>query len=120
MHELSIALELIDAATELARKHQLAPVNIRLRLGAMSGVIKEALVGAYEMAREGTELAGCGLIVEELPLFVFCEKCGGERLADSIQRVCCSVCGSPGRLCGGREIEIVGLEVNDDSANTTG
>jgi hydrogenase nickel incorporation protein HypA/HybF len=57
MHELSIALSIIDAACEEAERHAGARVvAVHLKLGPLSGVVKEALVSAYELAREGSPL----------------------------------------------------------------
>jgi len=45
---------------------------IHLRLGPLAGVVKEALLSAYGLAREGTLLAAAELVVEEVPLVGYC------------------------------------------------
>src|SRR6185369_14537968 len=69
MHELSIAISLIEAAQDEAEKHKArAVVAVHLRLGAMSGVVKEALLFSYGVAAQGTPLEGSTLIIEEVPV----------------------------------------------------
>jgi len=65
VHELSIAVSLIEAVEEEAAKHKGTVEAVHLRLGAMSGVVKDALCFGFEVAREGTCLAAARLIVEE-------------------------------------------------------
>ena len=68
MHELSIAVSLVEAAEEEAEKHGARGVSaVHLKLGALSGVAKEALLFSYEMATEGTALAGSRLEIEDAP-----------------------------------------------------
>ena len=80
MHELSICMSLLDVAEEeVERRGNPQLEAIHLRLGPLSGVVKEALLSAYELARETTPFASSRLIIEEVPIVVFCSKCGAER-----------------------------------------
>ena len=111
MHELSIALSILDVAEEEAERHGGRVVAVRLRLGALSGVVKEALVSAYDLAREGTPLAQAELVVEEVPLAAYCPACAAERTLAS-QELCCPACGGPtAEVVTGRELEVVALEI---------
>jgi hydrogenase nickel incorporation protein HypA/HybF len=111
MHELSIALSIVDAAAEEAARHDGRVVAVRLRLGPLSGVVPEALRSAYELAREGSPLAGSELVVEEVPVVVYCEACAAERPATP-QRLACGECGAPApRVVRGRELEVFALEI---------
>ena len=40
-------------------------------------MVKEALLSSYEMASEGTPLAGSRLVFEEVPVVVFCPALPG-------------------------------------------
>jgi hydrogenase nickel incorporation protein HypA/HybF len=67
MHELSIALSMIEMATEEVDRRGGGRVTaLYLKLGSLSGVVKEALTFSYEIACQGTPLEGSRLIVEEL------------------------------------------------------
>src|SRR5690242_18465555 len=57
MHELSIAMSIVDMAQEEAERHGSAQViAVHLRLGKLSGVVREALLSSYEMACAATAL----------------------------------------------------------------
>jgi hydrogenase nickel incorporation protein HypA/HybF len=113
MHELSVALSILDVAAEEAERHGSARVvAIRLRLGPLSGVVKDALLSAYELAREGSPLADAQLLVEEVPVVAYCPACAAERPVVSIQELCCAACTTPTpEVVRGRELEIVALEL---------
>jgi len=85
---------------------------VHLKLGTLSGVMKEALQSAYEMACYDTPLQGSRLIVEEVPVVVFCPTCQRQRLLSSIQLFCCPECGTPtSEVVQGKELEVVALEI---------
>ena len=112
MHELSIALSIVEMAEEEARRRGVQINAVHLRLGALSGVVKEALLFSYDLACEGTRLEGSHLIIDEVPTVVYCPVCEAERQLDSIQRFCCSVCDTPTpEVMQGKELEVVALEI---------
>jgi hydrogenase nickel incorporation protein HypA/HybF len=113
MHELSIALSILDVAAEEAERHGGGRVvAIHLRLGPFSGVAADALRSAYDLAREGTDLAKADLVIEETSLRAYCPSCAAECEPPSTQQLCCPVCGGPtSRLVHGQELEIVALEI---------
>jgi hydrogenase nickel incorporation protein HypA/HybF len=66
MHELSIALSIVDMAAEEAEHRGATQVDaVHLRLGRMSGVVAKALLASYDLACESTMLAGSRLLIEE-------------------------------------------------------
>ena len=76
MHELSIAMSIVEMAEEEAEQRGGVQVSaVHLKLGALSGVVKEALLSSYEMACEDTPLKGSRLVIEEVPVVVFCPSC---------------------------------------------
>jgi hydrogenase nickel incorporation protein HypA/HybF len=112
MHELSIAMSIVEMAQEEAQTRGVQVSAIHLKLGAMSGVVKEALLSCYELACEGTPLAGSRLVVDEVPVLVFCPECRQPRPLSSIQLFACSECGEPTPdILQGKELEVVALEI---------
>jgi hydrogenase nickel incorporation protein HypA/HybF len=113
MHELSIALSILDLAEEEAERRGGARVlGIHLKLGPLSGVVKEALLSAFEIARESSPLAEAQLVIEETPVLVHCPTCEATRAAASPRQLCCAECGAPTcQLVSGRELEVVALEI---------
>lgn len=114
MHELSIALSIVDVVEEESATRGGVRVSaVHLRLGALSGVVREALVSSYNLACEGTPLQGSHLVIEEHPVVVYCQTCGERRRLPSIQRFCCPVCGAAGEVVQGREIEVTAFEIEE-------
>jgi hydrogenase nickel incorporation protein HypA/HybF len=112
MHELSIALSILDLAAEEAERRGGRVAAVHLKLGPLSGVVEEALRSAYDLAREGTPLAGAELVVAGAPLTAWCPACAAERTLASPQALCCPACGAPTpEVLRGRELEVVALEI---------
>jgi hydrogenase nickel incorporation protein HypA/HybF len=119
MHELSIAMSIVEMAQEEAERRGGVQISaVHLKLGILSGVVKEALLSSYEMACEGTVLQGSRLVVEEIAVIVFCPRCQMPRAPSSIQLFCCAECGTPtSEIVQGKEIEVVALEMEEWAHN---
>lgn len=115
MHELSIALSILEGVAEEVERRGGPHVHaIHLRLGPLSGVVKEALTFSFDLACEGTPFMGSLLLIDDVPVVVFCSTCQAERNLDSIQHFYCPVCNAPTpEVVHGKELEIVGLEVDE-------
>jgi hydrogenase nickel incorporation protein HypA/HybF len=115
MHELSIAMSIIEMAEEEAGKRGGARVNaVHLKLGLLAGVVKDALLSSYELACEGTDLQGSRLVIEEILVEVYCPKCLAPRTLPSVQWFACPECKSPvSEVLHGRELQVVALELEE-------
>ena len=115
MHELSIALSMIEMATEEAERRGGAKVNaLHVKLGPLSGVVKDALLFSYEVASNGTILEGSQLVIEDVPVVIYCSECQAEQRLESIQRFWCPVCGTlSSEVVRGRELEFVAMEIEE-------
>jgi hydrogenase nickel incorporation protein HypA/HybF len=113
MHELSIAMSMIEMATEEAARHGVDHVSaLYLKLGPLSGVVKDALLFSYEVASQGTPLEGSRLVIEEVPVIVYCPECREEKAIESIQHFCCPACGTlTPQVVQGKELLVVALEL---------
>lgn len=114
MHELSIAVGIVEMAEQEARRRGGTHVSaVHLKIGLLSGVVKEALRFSYVVSCEGTMLQGSELVIEEAPVVVYCEKCEAERSLSSIQAFFCPVCSMPApKVICGQELELVAMEIN--------
>jgi hydrogenase nickel incorporation protein HypA/HybF len=117
VHELSIAVSLVEMACEKAKG--LGDVRVEalhLRLGALSGVVRDALEFSFDVAAEGTEIAGARLLITEVPLTVLCPTCAAERELAGFPLVC-PTCDTPTpQIVAGRDLELTALEVIDHAA----
>lgn len=116
MHELSIAMSIIEGASQEALSRGGAQVHaVHLQLGALSGVVKDALLFSYELACQGTMLEGSQLVIEELPVVAYCPNCEVEKTLDSIQRFCCPTCGTlTPEVLSGKQLELVAIEITEN------
>ena len=87
MHELAIVEGVIDTVTE--RLPEAKITCVRLEIGALSGVVPDALRFSFELATEGTNLQGADLEIAEIPGRARCRACGAEFAP-----------GGPALLCG--------------------
>ena len=112
MHELSIAMSIVDMAQEEAERRNVQVDAVHLDLGALSGVVKEALLFSYGVACDGTLLEGSRLVVTDVPIEVFCPVCKVPRTLKSMQWFCCPECGAATpEILHGKELVITALEL---------
>ncbi|MGE0704354.1 MAG: hydrogenase maturation nickel metallochaperone HypA [Vicinamibacterales bacterium] len=114
MHELSIAMSIVDMAIDEASRRGAERVDaVHMKIGRLSGVVPRALQSSFELACEHTPLEGSALVIEDVPVSVLCGACGVEREVESIQHMACSVCGTPSAdIVRGREIVVSALELS--------
>ena len=113
MHELSIMESAVNQALEHARQAGAKRVvGLRLRIGALSGVVPEALQFAFEAVTTGTPAEGATLTIDAVPAIFWCGRCRREfEPADLFSD--CPDCHSPsGELRAGRELELASLEID--------
>jgi len=107
-------MSIVELAEEEADRRGVQIEAVHLKLGALAGIVKEALLSCYEMACENTPLAGSRLVIEEVPVIIFCPGCQAQRTLSSIQLFCCAKCGTPtSEIVQGKELEVVALEIKE-------
>jgi hydrogenase nickel incorporation protein HypA/HybF len=113
MHELSIALSIVEGAEEEAARCGAGGVSaVHLRLGMLAGVVKEALLFAYEQACAGTMLEGSRLVIEDVPVLIDCPGCNDVRPPHSLWRLECATCDTPAAaIAQGKDLQIFAMEV---------
>jgi hydrogenase nickel incorporation protein HypA/HybF len=113
MHELSIAMCILDMAEEEAGRRSAEVDAIHVKLGALSGIVKDALLSAYDLARTETSLGTAELVIEEVPIMIYCPRCQAPRSVVSIQQLSCIECDTPSaEILHGRELQVVALELH--------
>jgi hydrogenase nickel incorporation protein HypA/HybF len=114
MHELSIATNLCEIALEHAGSQRILAIHVRL--GELSSVVEEALQGSYEIITAGTSLDGARLVIERVPVVVWCPRCSALRVISSVQSLRCPECDQlTGDIRQGTELEITAIEVDEQT-----
>jgi hydrogenase nickel incorporation protein HypA/HybF len=112
MHELAITQSVVDMVAERTAGRQ---VNlVRLDVGALSGVVPEAMQFCYELIIGGTSLEGSTLVIEQTSGAAHCRSCGQDFALDSLILLCS--CGSADvELIAGRELRVLSVEMEVES-----
>jgi hydrogenase nickel incorporation protein HypA/HybF len=113
MHEVGIMTEAVRLAVESARARGASRIyELRLRVGALSGAVPEALRFAFDAVTAGTIAQGASLAIEAVPAVWWCRGCAAEFGAEG-PLAQCPRCGAwSGELRAGRELDIASIEVS--------
>ena len=104
MHEMSIAMSLINQVLEVASRNNAHRVDeVVLEVGFLRQVVPEAMQMAWEAVTEDTPATGSVLTIKEVSPEAECRKCG-TRFVPRIDSFLC-----PG--CGKADVEVI--EGND-------
>lgn len=113
MHEAGIAANIIEIAEDAA--HGAPVLKVHLKLGAFTGVVREALEFAFEALKEGTLAAGAELEIETIPLIATCIACGWTGAPEEDYCLLCPRCGVPATILSGREMQVDYIDLDDVS-----
>ena len=76
MHELAITQSVVDMVVERTAGRRVG--RVRLDVGALSGVVPDAMQFCYELIVSGTSLEGSTLVIEQTPGAAHCRSCGQD------------------------------------------
>jgi hydrogenase nickel incorporation protein HypA/HybF len=113
VHELAIAESVVESV--LARTGDQRVPTVRVRIGRLAGVVRDAFEFSFELATAGTPLEGAALEIEEPEGRLLCRRCGDESPRDDLILLC--ECGSADvEVVSGRELEIVSVRAGEGVA----
>ena len=111
MHEVGIAKEAVDAAIEHATKAGATRVlKIKLRIGALSGVVPEALEFAFEVVTKETAADGAAFEYEWVPVRCHCAQCDRDFEPDGYAYECPDCGKLSWDVRGGKELDLMTVE----------
>ena len=115
MHEVSIAANLLEIVSEQCRKGGYRSIeSINLKIGRASGIMTDALLFAFDAMKADSPAQNAVLKIEEVPVSGRCGDCGGTFTVQEEYVLHCPLCGGGSfRIVGGRELDIVDMEVSE-------
>lgn len=109
MHELSITQGMVDICEQHAKGGRVTSVIVVI--GALSGVVPEAVEFCFEACTRGTGLEGAQLLIERVPGMGRCLDCGAAFPLAAYYDPCPG-CGAYGiKIVSGEELRVKELEV---------
>ena len=114
MHEVSIALSLLDIVGKKCREAGYHSIDsVKVRVGKASGILPDAFSFAFDVAKKDTLARDAKFMIEWIPLGGLCNGCGHEFEMDDRYILECPKCASPSfKINKGYELEVVEMEVN--------
>ncbi len=113
MHEVGIIQNALQMAEKQARASGARQVHqLRLRVGALSGVVPEALQFAFEVVSRGTMAEGARLEVESVPPSCWCAACQAEFACEDLLYECPRCHEPSSELRRGLELELTSMEIS--------
>ncbi|MFD7436243.1 hydrogenase maturation nickel metallochaperone HypA [Streptomyces sp. NPDC059861] len=108
MHEMSVALSVVDQVERAAHSRGVAGVGaVHLDVGELAGVVPDSLAFCFELACAGTVLEGAALTTRPVPGRASCAPCGRAWDTGMPPDMVCAGCGSGATdLLAGRELRI--------------
>jgi hydrogenase nickel incorporation protein HypA/HybF len=120
MHEMSIAMSLLDVITQRlieAEVDDAAAKKVTVDIGALCGVVPAALRSAFVVAVRGTSLASCMLCINEIDIVHACAQCKKNAPVMGVNDLRCTFCGTPAQhIVRGRELDLISIELEPHAA----
>ena len=118
MHELSIALRIVEAldqelaADDATNSGDLVVSTVSVQVGALTGLVPEALEFSWGFATENSVLKGSRLDIQVVDATGYCTQCQEQKTITNLSSMRCPVCRTPiTQITGGNELEILTVEI---------
>ena len=122
MHEMGIALQIIDIAVASIpsdlRSCRVERVN--LKIGKLAAVVADSLRFCFDIVSKDTPLAGTELAIEETPVVARCKHCDASWTIAEPVFTCPTCQGGALEILSGRELDIVSIEIAQEGGHETG
>lgn len=113
MHEASLMQEVLEIASEAMRREGGNRLHhLTVRVGALAGVVPEALQFAFAAMKEGTPAAHAELDIEWLPLRLYCAGCALEFASTEFPDLCPQCGSAQTEVRQGLELDLAALEIS--------
>jgi hydrogenase nickel incorporation protein HypA/HybF len=116
MHEMGIAMEIVDIAkASIPEDMQGAKIRrVNLKVGKLSAIVPESLRFCFELAVKDTPLEDAELVIEELPVVARCKDCQTQWTVTKPVFTCKACQSGSIDILSGRELDITSIEIEDN------
>lgn len=112
MHELGLALRIVDIATEHAQRNKAGRVTeLELIVGAFSGVMFESIRACLEIAKKDTLLDDAKIVIEQISGRGQCQNCSADFEMSGLEDKCPECDGANPSIVGGKEFQLRSIRV---------
>ncbi|MFG3506904.1 hydrogenase maturation nickel metallochaperone HypA [Streptomyces sp. NPDC047821] len=117
MHEMSVALSVVDQVEQAARSRGVRGVqHVHLDVGELAGVVADSLHFCFTLACAGTLLEGAQLVTRPVPGSARCAPCGRAWETGMPPDMLCPGCRAAAtELVAGRELRITEVRWAEDT-----
>lgn len=113
MHEISVMQSAMEIALEHANAQNARQIHrVKMRVGALSGVVPDSLEFAFDIVTQQTIAEGAKLEIEFVPALCRCTACGSEFEPKDFFYECPNCKSLAVELKQGKELELSYLEVS--------
>lgn len=113
MHELSIALSIVELAEEEARKANAGSISkVEVEIGTMAGIENEALLFAWDSVVLGTMAQQSSLVIHSIKGEAHCLDCGTDFPAEQFFTECPNCKSYRYQITKGKELRVCSLMVD--------
>lgn len=122
MHEMGIALRIIEIATaSLPVDLGAARVTkVNLKVGKLAAVVPESLRFCFDVAVKDSPLEDAILAIEEVPVVARCKDCHAQWTIGEPVFVCKTCQSGSLEILSGRELDIESIEIVEEGKNDSG
>ena len=113
MHEMGIALQIIEIATDSipADAGDVRVEKINLKIGKLAAVVPDSLRFCFDVAIKDTPLDGAKLVIQELPVTARCKDCDTHWTINGPAFTCENCNSGSLEILSGRELDIESIEI---------
>lgn len=114
MHEVSIALGIVDELKRIARENNAIKITlVKLKIGKMSGIVTDSLKFAFDVIKnEHPIMASAEILIHEIPLVYQCNECSTTFETGDVYFTACTHCSADNvKIISGEEQHIENVEM---------
>ncbi|MFC2087349.1 hydrogenase maturation nickel metallochaperone HypA [Bacteroidota bacterium] len=112
MHELSLAYQLVEMASDAARRENSRQISqLNIEVGKLSGVMIDALTTALTAIKENSPARNAKINIIEIEVVAVCEECGTEFNPESFYTECPECKSYKFKITKGRELNLKSIIV---------